>query len=630
MNNADAAALLTCATFASGLWYLSPTRSLFTPGWLAFFCLVRFKDEIRWSLEESVPWLSPLKIVCIIALCLFIYIVSSNFFGGRSATHSGPLHENIEQDDSEYLLKPLLFPARTTHTRFFPQKHSFSYSYLLVGVPVGWRGALRSYLAVDLPFDSSPSWTGFMNSWFSVNADDYLERGSESLGLQGKLHSYLRSQGEAIDDYPYAYLVTAPRFLGYSFNPVSFWYLYNAQKELRAMILEVNNTFDERRLYFLKGGHGNPKDEHATDPSPIKFKDNWAKDFHVSPFNSRKGSYALNAYDPFSPNLSGTGMIDNTITLSSSKSHAKLVARVFSTEASSDPATIGYWTSLRFIAAWWWVGFVTFPRIVREAGKLYFRRKLHVWYRPEVLKDTIGRRATNDEIVIESTFRTFLRYVMANSQIDRSLRYVSFNPSSPTSETLYPQTAEFQSQSKGVMEFRITTPLFFARLARYSHISEFLSNEILANDDKDRTFYTSHPQILLQLFEDASTLLRPPTDHSLLSNRLSWRFLRWLRKRRPYQVQSCENQQLHVKIDIRHLSFSELDSFAMIHESPPGKAKYIRAVTKILISDIMAFGYPELLDALAYGLKILASYVIVDGVTACWYDVLGEWTTVAL
>ncbi|KAL8649081.1 MAG: hypothetical protein Q9226_005729 [Calogaya cf. arnoldii] len=469
-----------------------------------------------------------------------------------------------------------------------------------------------------------------MRSWFSVNADDYLERGSESLGLQGKLRSYLRNQGEAIDDYPYAYLVTAPRFLGYSFNPVSFWYLYNAQKELRAMILEVNNTFDERRLYFLKGGHGDPKDEHATDPSPIKFKDNWAKDFHVSPFNSRKGSYGLNAYDPFAPNLSGTGLIDNTITLSSSKSHAKLVARVFSTEASSDPATIGYWASLRFIAAWWWVGFVTFPRIVREAGKLYFRRKLHVWYRPEVLKDTIGRRATNDEFIIESIFRTFLKYVMANSKIDRSLRYVSFNPSSPTSETLYPQTAESQSQSKGVMEFRITTPLFFARLARYSHISEFLSTEILNNDDKDRTFYTSHPQILLQLFEDASTLLRPPTDHSSLSDRLSWCFLRWLRKGRPYQVQSYENQQPHVKIDIHHLSFSELDSFAMIHESPPEKAKYIRAVTKILLSDIMAFGYPELLDALAYGSKILASYVIVDGVTACWYDVLGEWTTVAL
>ncbi|KAL8755958.1 MAG: hypothetical protein Q9199_003276 [Rusavskia elegans] len=439
---------------------------------------------------------------------------------------------------------------------------------------------------------------------------------------------FYAEDGEAIDDYPYAYLVTAPRFLGYSFNPVSFWYLYDGQKELRAMILEVNNTFDERRLYFLKGSHGDPEDERATDLSPGKFKDTWAKDFHVSPFNSRKGSYALNAYDPFSPHLSGTGMIDNTITLSSSKSHAKLVARVFSTEASSDPATLGYWASLRFIAAWWWVGFVTFPRIVREAGKLFFRRKLHVWYRPEVLKDTIGRRATNDEVIIESTFRKLLKYVMENSKFEYPLRYISSSPSSPALETLYPTTTDSQSQSKEVVELKITTPLFFARLARYSHISEFLSNEILTTDDKDRTFYTTHPEILLQLFEDSSTLLRPPTDHPSMSNGLPWRFLHWLRSRRPHNVQSSEDQHQHVKIHIRHLSFSELDSFAMIHESPPGKAKYIRVVTKILLSDIMAFGYPEIFDAMVYVLKVLASYVVVRGLKDCWYGILGEWTSV--
>ncbi|KAI4207112.1 MAG: hypothetical protein LQ349_009882, partial [Xanthoria aureola] len=357
------------------------------------------------------------------------------------------------------------------------------------------------------------------------------------------------------------------------------------------MILEVNNTFDERRLYFLKGSQGDPKDEHATDPSPSKFKDTWAKDFHVSPFNSRKGSYAVNAYDPFSPNLGGTGMIDNTITLRSSKSHPKLVARVFSTEASSDPATIGYWASLRFIAAWWWVGFVTFPRIVREAGKLFFRRKLHVWYRPEVLKDTIGRQATQDEVVIESTFRNFLKYVMANSKIEHPVRYISSSTSSPTLEILYPTTTESQSQSKAMVELKITTPLFFSRLARYSHISEFLSNEILTNDDKDRTFYTSHPEILLQLFESSATLLRAPTDHSPMSNGLRWRFLHWLRNHRPHHVQSGEDEQeqQHMKIDIRHLSFSELDAFAMVHEeSRPRKTQYIRTVTKILLSDIMA------------------------------------------
>ncbi len=178
---------------------------------------------------------------------------------------------------------------------------------------------------------------------------------------------------------------------------------------------------------------------------------------------------------------------------------------------------------------------------------------------------------------------------------------------------------------KGVIDFKITTPLFFARLARYSHISEFLSNEILTDDDKDRTFYTSHPRVLLQLFKDSSNIPRPSSEHSPLSNGLRWRFLQWLRTNRSQKaVQSDVNKQQHTKSDIRHLSFSELDSFAMSLESPSGKAQYVGATTKILLSDIVAFGYPEILDAVNYVLKVLASYVVVYGMKDIWYMITGE------
>lgn len=182
------------------------------------------------------------------------------------------------------------------------------------------------------------------------------------------------------------------------------------------MISEVNNTFDERRIYFLKGAASEPQSMVPKAPAPVdaaasvakdgaviepkiaslevskRFSSTWAKDFHVSPFNSRKGAYALSAQDPLRK-----GTVDNTITLSSSKGHPKLVARIFSAEACVDPAQTGPLSTLRFITAWWWVGFMTFPRIVKEATKLFFRRKLHVWYRPEVLKESLGRQATEDE-----------------------------------------------------------------------------------------------------------------------------------------------------------------------------------------------------------------------------------------
>ena len=80
--------------------------------------------------------------------------------------------------------KPMLFACRTTHIRFSPKKHSFSYSYLLAGVPVGWHGPVKNVLSVDTKHSSDVG-------WFNINAEDYLERGGGHLGLDGKLEMYL-------------------------------------------------------------------------------------------------------------------------------------------------------------------------------------------------------------------------------------------------------------------------------------------------------------------------------------------------------------------------------------------------------------------------------------------------------
>ena len=90
-------------------------------------------------------------------------------------------------------LKPLILPCRTAHTRLFPEHHGFSYSYLQVGVPVGWRGSLASMIATDLssqPHGRHQIWRGL----FKVEAADHLDRGNISSGLRGKLDAYLEAQ----------------------------------------------------------------------------------------------------------------------------------------------------------------------------------------------------------------------------------------------------------------------------------------------------------------------------------------------------------------------------------------------------------------------------------------------------
>lgn len=168
------------------------------------------------------------------------------------------------------------------------------------------------------------------------------------------------------------------------------------------MILEVNNTFGERRIYLLDGSSSTSQRVSSSESKgkgagleKKSFKYAWMKDFHVSPFNSRKGSYALKALDPFN---SAEPRIDNTITLKSSKDHAKLVARVHSTSAALDADSLGILETIRFVGSWWWVGLMTFPRILKEAARLFFKRQLNVFYRPEPLASNIGREPTGLEM----------------------------------------------------------------------------------------------------------------------------------------------------------------------------------------------------------------------------------------
>lgn len=93
------------------------------------------------------------------------------------------------------ILKPLVFPCRTIHTRLFPKVHSFSYSYLFVGIPIGWQGSQNNFLSVDFKDPlTGKAYQRWWPSWFSIMSSDYLNRGSHADGLKGKLDDYLESQ----------------------------------------------------------------------------------------------------------------------------------------------------------------------------------------------------------------------------------------------------------------------------------------------------------------------------------------------------------------------------------------------------------------------------------------------------
>lgn len=84
-------------------------------------------------------------------------------------------------------------------------------------------------------------------------------------------------------------LLCMPRLFGFAFNPISLWYCEHADGSLRAVIVEVRNTFGEKHCYLL-----------ASDGAPWPYTQSHEteKCFHVSPFFDLVGRYRFTLSEP--------------------------------------------------------------------------------------------------------------------------------------------------------------------------------------------------------------------------------------------------------------------------------------------------------------------------------------------
>ena len=151
------------------------------------------------------------------------------------------------------------------HTRLRPVRHAFAYPTWFLVLPMRELSQER-HLAVNR--------RGLV-SFYDVDHGD--GRGPEQGGALAWLLDMLAEQG--IDDADGdIWLHCYPRVLGYTFKPVSFWYCHRADGSLRAIVVEVNNTFGERHCYLL--------DRPQWGAELVA-----QKVFHVSPFCAIEGGY---------------------------------------------------------------------------------------------------------------------------------------------------------------------------------------------------------------------------------------------------------------------------------------------------------------------------------------------------
>lgn len=187
-------------------------------------------------------------------------------------------------------MRSRIYECQVLHARLLPRTHRFAYRIFMLAIDLDELDALQRRLRI-----------------FSVNRPNLFSlRERDFLPLADPLHHpsapatknnpagyaspclktrvLARLAAEGIDPGPDARveLITLPRMIGYLFNPVAFYFVYDAAGACVASIAEVTNTFREMKAYVLGPDTFGPG---RSGRGAGAFRLRTPKHFYVSPFS---------------------------------------------------------------------------------------------------------------------------------------------------------------------------------------------------------------------------------------------------------------------------------------------------------------------------------------------------------
>ena len=200
-------------------------------------------------------------------------------------------------------------------------------------------------------------------NWISLYDKDYLPGRQGS--IKDKLLAYIRESGIE-KEISRIELLTSARVLLPVFNPVSFYCCYDGNDSLACAVAEVNNTFGETHLYILEDKLSGGTAHFNRYDSP--------KEFHVSPFNDINGVYRF--YFSKKRISQGVEKLDFRVNILRDGT-AVYMSQIRGTTLQFDNE------NLKSVLLKYPLGpHITYPRILWEAAKLRYSKKLKVYTKP--------------------------------------------------------------------------------------------------------------------------------------------------------------------------------------------------------------------------------------------------------
>jgi DUF1365 family protein len=241
-----------------------------------------------------------------------------------------------------------LFVGTLRHRRFTPVAHAFTYPLFMALLDIDRLSELMRVSAV----------TSY-NRWNWASFDDRDHVGDPRRPLRDRLVVDATRHGVELPDGP-IFLLTHLRYLGYCFNPVSFFYCFDRAEQLRMVLAEVSNTFGGTHNYWLR-----------PDPASNTFRATATKSLYVSPFMPVDLEYTF-AFTPPTGRLvahmatSQAGLVgfDATLSLERRPWNASEIRRVLVRYPAMTTTVMAgiHWQALRL----WWKGVPVVRRLTGD------------------------------------------------------------------------------------------------------------------------------------------------------------------------------------------------------------------------------------------------------------------------
>jgi uncharacterized protein len=251
-----------------------------------------------------------------------------------------------------------LFVGTLRHRRFTPVAHAFTYPLFMALLDIDRVAELMKQSRLT----SYNRW-----NWASFHDRDHL--GDPTLPLRERLRIDAARHGIELPPGQ-VFLLTHLRYLGYGFNPVSFFYCFDRAQHLRLVLAEVSNTFGGTHNYWLR-----------PDPASRPFRSAAEKSLYVSPFMPIDLDYTFAFTRPttrlvahMAAGHAGSIGFDATLSLERRPWNAAHIRRVllrYPVMTTSVMARI-HWEALKL----WWKGVPVVPRITGDGVD---ERAAHEW-----------------------------------------------------------------------------------------------------------------------------------------------------------------------------------------------------------------------------------------------------------